>query len=324
MAELDWFFSTLSQSSAALIGLVITFTAVLFQLERQRRRDRTEELRSGLIDLKDKYEAVLAAIAGVFLGDVKEHSAPYLPDEDVLSMSAEELKEYSQDKSPPDRWNLSLLYLHTVRVQFLLYKVSPSEDPLSHYLLSEEEFQRLEESSNWLTENISYPEFENGRFEKELRQETDIDEDEDDFFEADILDVDAGSVREYNNIIQRWLAVNLEDYRVDLAERDSGENLVSISRIFVEFQKDYPKVTQGRHNTILDYETNAQPVIKKTAIFAMTGVFVPLFFLISPINLTGSIDTVHLIAIQVSLILVNAIMVSLIVLDIYDWLKIDG
>ena len=59
MVSSAWFFSTLAQATAAIIGLTLAFTVSTHLSRRERRKARTDELRKELADLREKYQYVL-------------------------------------------------------------------------------------------------------------------------------------------------------------------------------------------------------------------------------------------------------------------------
>lgn len=59
MANPASYFSTLVQSSAAIVGFVVAFSTILYQLERREVNERTDTLREEFKQLSEKYEEVI-------------------------------------------------------------------------------------------------------------------------------------------------------------------------------------------------------------------------------------------------------------------------
>jgi len=66
MTNSAWFFYTLSQGTAAIVGLLVSARLIQYQLERQRRERRTEDLREETKEFEDKFGDVVPPMAGTF------------------------------------------------------------------------------------------------------------------------------------------------------------------------------------------------------------------------------------------------------------------
>lgn len=175
MASPEWFFSTIAQAAAAIVGFVIAFSAIIYQMERRRREQRTEELREHLSDLHSKYMDVIAVMASGFGMRVDLHleslgpSDPRYRDagpddypgehrglearaamqgylDTPLETDAQEFEARFDEWEEADKSMTFVTHLHLLRVNELLGRMGPSEDITSHYLLSTDEFEKLGES----------------------------------------------------------------------------------------------------------------------------------------------------------------------------------
>ena len=59
MAPPSQFFTALAQVSAAVIAFIIAISSVLYSIERERREQRTEQLRESMFDFKGYSEKPL-------------------------------------------------------------------------------------------------------------------------------------------------------------------------------------------------------------------------------------------------------------------------
>jgi len=66
MVSSAWFYSSIAQASAAIIGLTIAFTISTHLSRRERRRRKTDEAREEAVELKQKYQPTLDTIAETF------------------------------------------------------------------------------------------------------------------------------------------------------------------------------------------------------------------------------------------------------------------
>lgn len=151
MVDPAWFFSTLPQITAAIVGLLISLRAIQYQLEKQRRETRTREAHQDPLDFKEKYNDLLHSVAGVFY---------HPPDNHVIGMAMNLLLSddcnHLRIALRTERPTQALYYHHLVRVGHVTRtEIEPSSDPKSHYLLSDPAFKRLAESVIWLKNNFT-------------------------------------------------------------------------------------------------------------------------------------------------------------------------
>lgn len=181
MASPEWFFATIAQAIATIVGFVIAFSAVIYQIERQRREQRTEHLRDNLSDIRTKYQDLIAVMATSFgkrvdlefesmgpsdpkyrgvasddyPGDhpglnTREAIQDYL--DDPLKIDPDEFEDQLEEWEMVDKPMTILTYFHLRRINTLLDRIQPSSDTTSHYLLSTNEFDKMGKSVETLSD----------------------------------------------------------------------------------------------------------------------------------------------------------------------------
>ncbi|WP_169333099.1 hypothetical protein [Halomicrobium katesii] len=263
MSEADYFFSALAQSTAAIAGLVITLSAVRYQLERQRRERRTEDLREAMIELEEKYTPILNVIAGEFADDAELYFFTLLEESKVSSEIVEGLIGLHADNP-----NVTLLWYHLSNISLILtMAINPSEDPSEHYILPPEQYEQIQDSVTWLDENFK----ENTEFIQSLYSELEIDS-------SSGYTEDHFSPEMPGDSVQDWLQRH-QEYTSKYESLFSGNNLQSFRRVIEEFDKDYTKVDSLLKNTIVDFTPNITKTLKYSSLLIAVGVFLPLLAL---------------------------------------------
>jgi hypothetical protein len=145
MASPEWFFSTLAQSSAAIIGFVLAFSAVIHQLERQQREKRTDKLRDELIELRYKYGNVIHNM--ILLLTSIEPKVTELEENgyklEQTAVSPEEVLNKFRNNSDilhPRSASISLFLSH---VMGFLQRISADSGSTRDYLLSSDKFDMM-------------------------------------------------------------------------------------------------------------------------------------------------------------------------------------
>lgn len=274
MVNSAWFFSTLAQATAAIVGLVVSLSAIQYQLERQRRERRTEDLRDATRSFEEKYEGIISTLAGEFAGTAdksyidKSWNVTLPGDElnlDIVLSSYEPILNMSLDAPVA-----TLYWSHLSRVSnILIFGVNPSSDPKSHYLFSDIHFDRLRESTEWLDTHLD------GRS---------------DFTESlyDDLGI-TGNSRHTTDVfrsdhpgqsVQDWLQEH-QALASEQTELLSGENVQSYRRVAGELYRDFRNLDSLRENTILTFNPNINNILYKSILLLLVGVFLPMTSLVT-------------------------------------------
>lgn len=260
MVDTAWFFSTLSQATAAIVGLLVSARLIQYQLERQRRERRTEDLREEIQELEEKFGHILPPMVGTFADSADILFLHHVHD---LSMTEDELNlNIAMKSSVP---TVTLYWAHMARISHILMDgIHPSPNPRAHYLFSKEEFDRLRESTTWLKNNVD-----------ERSQ----------FIEYLYADLGLSAKKPYTEnglhpdppgeTLQDWLQ-RYQDYATRHSSLLSGKNLQSYQRVFGELHRDFQRLDSLRENTIITFNPGINPFLAKAAALIFVGVILPL------------------------------------------------
>lgn len=288
MAAPQYFFSTLAQASAAIVGFVIAIAAALYSLERQRVERRTDEYRDALVEFKNRYGFALSTLDSMLEreGGKTTHEMT-----DDLSLDNDELEELVREEY--DEKPVTSLYLaHVRRILGLFNRIGPEND----YVLSLDELDALWESVYWM-----YIQFYNLGDEpnsaiKEFIKETTGKHYSEHEESADItLFGDSGSVTGYSPFqLQKWFEERRtvesevlrptpdEDGVLDVRdEYITGDNFWTIKILSEYLHNDVQKVRREAFGTVIDYDSGIRPVVKVSAYLILLGVILPTMFLFS-------------------------------------------
>lgn len=319
MADPAGFFSTLAQSIAVIIGFSIAIFVGLFQLERGRRRRRTEEVREELIDLRSKYRKPLSSINAIFSQIKRMADDPTRDFRDEFlegNISSNELRNEVFEKNDFNCPHVYLMECHTGRVSKYIYGISESEDPTQHYLLSKDQIEMVKESSNIISgallignrEVDGWPDNGTERLFNEISDETEnLGEEQSgeyanqihNFIEKEIEDSDIGSPNKTIDHLHSVFDVTIlqpvfpserfaQHFRkIDKFLRNNYQgntfgdnNLISIGNVYDELDRDINKIDSVLGDTILYHEMNIKHTIGALVSLLVFGVFIPIASLI--------------------------------------------
>jgi hypothetical protein len=271
MVNPAWFFSTLAQATAAIVGLLVSLSAIQYQLERQRRERRTEDLRDETIEFKEKYTDIIPSITSEF---AQHADISFLGLSMDMTVPADSLhgyivmRSYFNQSSPV----ATVYWIHFARIgHILLREINPSADPRQHHLLSDDAFDRLRESSGWLSLQL--------KGESQLLEQLygDIGITGDNKYTQNAFDPNPPG-----ESVQEWLQ-RYQSY----AERHnvllSGENLQSFVRVAEELNGDFQRLDSLKENTVITFNPNIGAFLVKSLLLLLVGVFLPTASLISDV-----------------------------------------
>ena len=255
-----WFFSTLSQGTAAIVGLLVSARLIQYQLERQRRERRTEDLREEIQEFDEKFGHILSPMGGTF---ARSADLSFWSHSRFLWMSDNELNfEIAMDSSMPV---VTMYWVHMARISHILMTgIHPSPNPRAHYLFSEKEFDRLRESITWLKKNVD----ERSPFIEYLYADLGIQGNKP--YTANVLDPDPPG-----ESLQDWLQ-RYQNYATRHSTLLSGKNLQSYQRVFGELHRDFQRLDSLRENTIITFNPGINPFLAKASALILVGVILPL------------------------------------------------
>lgn len=301
MVNPAWFFSTLSQGTAAIVGLLVSARLIQYQLERQRRERRTEDLREEIQEFDEKFGHILSPMAGTF---AKNADGSFWSQARFLWISGDELNlRIAMNSSMPV---VTMYWAHMVRISHILMTgIHPSSNPRAHYLFSEEEFNRLRESITWLKNNVD----ERSPFIEYLYADLAIPGNNP--YTADVLDPDPPG-----ESLQDWLQ-RYQDYATRHSTLLSGKNLQSYQRVFGELHQDFQRLDSLRENTIITFNPGINLFLAKASALILVGVILPLAAITSdvPDLLTWLVIDSTLLYLYEVLLLVGTVSLIFVLLD---------
>lgn len=268
MPSPEWFFSTLSQSMGAIVGFIITIAAVLYQLEKNEKQNRTARLREELIEFEKKYNnAIFSAIEG--LKQPFEDSLPS-SEYDPENSSLEDIKNIP-DEDLEGHPITSRVWMVSYHISCLLDRVSPDESPERHYLLSKADVEEIEASAEYLSNHIIG---EGDSIVYEISYSGAVDKDEisasDEIFDTESI--------EYIDL-DRWFSSHFEQHQEE--SQLDGSDLISLHNFYQELYHDSRILAKSSQNTILEQNSTISKLLAPIIGLIIVGVVLPLLSLLS-------------------------------------------
>lgn len=290
MVDAHYFFSTLAQASAAIVGFVIAVAAALYSLERQRVERRTENYRDALTKFRNRYGFALMTLDSMLEGEGGETTQEMTDDLSLDNDELEELVREDHSKKP-----VTSLYLaHVRRILGIFHRIGPEND----YVLSPDELGALRRSVYWMYIQFYNLGEEPNSATKEFIKETtgkSYSEHED---LADIkLFGDTSTVTGFSPFqLQKWFkerrAIESEILRPTPEREDddvldirdeyiTGDNFWTMKILSEYLNDDFHKVLRASVGTVINYESGIRPVVKVSTYLILVGVILPAMFLFS-------------------------------------------
>lgn len=318
MAEPEWFFSTLAQASAAIAGLIIAFSVVLYQLERERHERRTEHLREELIQFRNKYENIIRTMGGCLADIIVEEETRHLSPGGTMESSSisptnriieshlqkidknpKELKEDIEDDNEIEYPSIVYIVAHFSKILTLIQKIKSSNNPRKHYLLTNSQFNVLNDSIYELDRYFAYPIVyympeDISEFHTELSEVSDTEK-----LASRLAPYFDTADDSFTNNLATWIDNNVEgpnDYAEgELSQEFSIEGNTPHSYWIVlnELKQDFSDIDTQRADSILVHSSDISQIIIYSGMLLLVGVFLPIVFLftlpqpLSGITITG-------------------------------------
>jgi hypothetical protein len=274
MSSPAWFFSTLAQSAAAVIGLTVAFTVSTHLSRRERVNRKSKRLREELIDFRNRYRDILFNISSVL-----EEQADFDPSYDVGRNLADAKYDRgqwveSQSATPvaAEVWGC------TYGVAHMLTNVNDLED-----LPGDQEFGRLREAISQLQDILDIN-YERGKQLYEEITDSPADSTSSNYYHEDIF--------EEKGRMKHWLTHTTNARRVNTVtmtpddSRLTGKNLFSLATLVREMENDSIDIAPLTADTRItddfmspDY---TQRIIRTCGKLGIVGVLAPITLLISP------------------------------------------
>lgn len=279
MVAPEWFFSTLAQASAAIVGFIVALGTILYSLERQRRANRSDRLRQALIGFKGRYLGVARALF-LIANNGGVTTKPYLKDFDH---DRDTLREKITDDPEQQAEELTgLFWAHTYRVMKLLERVTPTSD----YLLTADELDTLRDSVKWLTACVAV----GGDLWKDLYltlspgpPSGDVSNSD---YRADFIPGDEEG--DPGRIIDKWIKhesggrhrqwAGYSDDDLSL----TGQNMYSLATVLQYLSDEVDEIEAMRAGTIVEFDPKIKQLVVGSGLMTLVGVFLPSLFLMGP------------------------------------------
>lgn len=303
MADPAWFFSTLAQAIAAIIGFFIALATVIYQLDKVEKRRKTEDLRESYKEFKEYYLPHYRVMSFQVLSLIDERLPDQLAESDDLEERERELLE--QDFDMPHT-----IYLWSLirDINIKLKSIGPAAQPENHYLLTEDELEELEDRIGEINEFIN---------EGTLGNDTPLLDEIEETHGLNWGDIMYGE--ELRNIFYDYETIS-EKFDVDIEREtfDIYNNLSTIGSAPFILMLGVQGKKHEMSNTILDKDAWLEPFFKKSMVLVLIGVVLPICALIAPpiqiLVLQGGALTVY----QTFLVLGSMTVMGLLIRDIRD------
>jgi hypothetical protein len=266
-----WFFSTLAQATAAIIGLTIAFTVSTHLSRRERRKNRTDDLREELTDLRTKYQPVLDTMSQA----LKQSNAQFNTSTGRFDLTDDQKNAKQWAAQQPDS-TAAEAWAYISGIAAILLEI----DILSEYTLDREQFSELNSTVTELKELFR----RNGGTDKKLYREiTGAGSIPSDYYFEDILDED--------DRVKSWWnrhSTTRHDNIAGIKPNDPqlmGKNLFSWGMLFEDLERD--GIETGEHAVGTEITTDfmspqfTERMILTSMKLGFVGVFLPTLFLIS-------------------------------------------
>lgn len=324
MIEGEYFFSTLAQSTATILGLVIALSGVIHQLERQEVRRNTDSLKEELSKLSNKYHDIFELLGREFSKNIEKGG--WFIDPDEALNDPKEIK--SEIYSAEDVENPNTVYIwHLIScVLYHLEEIRRERSKTEENLISLREMENLRSCSVILADI-----FRNIETNRELVEEftssnsTALDgmvreiSDEEKLADPSTIIIDSSSTTES---IRSWIKTRSTN-RDDLDEIQ-GNEIQSLSYIFEEFASETIGPYFKSYDSSLDYDPSINSLIRGGLGLSFFGIFLPILCLmrVPPSITTFSLTGTRLVIFQLLLLLASIYFLY----DILDnvWSNIDN
>ncbi len=269
MISPEWYYSTIAQASAAIIGLTIAFTVSTHLSRRERRRRRTDKAREEAVDLKQKYQPLMDTIARTIKdsSDIDYDNIRYEL-EDVSSV-----EDWASDQINPVSARVWALTsgISYVLSDFSLLSAEPSRDQI----------EILQNAVEELEYNLLYRDNGNDRILYSELMDQPIEEADNHYYFDDILDE--------NERISAWLDRNRRTRDENIAGARpndlTGKNIFSLVTIMeiVDAELDDFGINVVESDLTADFLQRdfGTYVLSTSMKLASFGIFLPVLFLIS-------------------------------------------
>lgn len=331
MVDSAWFFSTLAQSAAAVIAFTIAFASVLFNSRIDSLQENTEKLRQEFITLQDKYAEVLQSMAHALCEEAEfedprdvdpralideygtaQAAAMIQRESQRLEMTNDEIDDWADDQPDP---TAGRAWAHYLRAAGLLNEIMD----LTGNLLSRDDVHQLRDSADAVANIFDNTNDGSDDVYEELANDT-----PDNGYRSE-------SIVEAQAALTSWLNENMpaiDDRRTgwpDLQDTTDGTNIISYTLVSDELQRDVYDLIQNVPETKLLPLPDPIKAVKRLLLITLglgiTGILLPLLFLITPSDtLQIMLSPLHIQIAQSLLIAGSVLFTALLFRELYNFI----
>ena len=304
MASAAWFFSTLAQSSAAIVSFIVAFSTVHYQLEKREVNKRNKEFRQDLTEFYDKYNNVVGFLYN-YLAIQGDESFERIYTDD-LELESYFLKGQYDVEKDLKKTNTAFVWSLIYRIDCTLAEIDSNRNEGNKGLISEQHINNLIDCSANLS-NIADVRLANAiaRYNNEEDSIADdwvreLTEESVATPDTEVIDTSPENVRDLldepetfsDNQIERmdtayiknWIEeyVDMNNPSIHLQDTEiNGRNLYSLSLLFNELNRDAIDIKSSSKGTVITEGTSYHLDNKRIAFLLIVGVFLPIFLLIT-------------------------------------------
>lgn len=299
-----WFFSTLAQSAAGILAFIVAISTVIYSIKRQKRNERTDELREDLSKLSNQ-ECEL--INHLHIGFLEDDSSGRLVEQIPKVSDMEELYEYELGKKDEIEEDLIEDF------QIALGRVIAISLDIEYTAveLERDEIEQLSSDLDWLSAVIQYDSYRKSLYKYKTGNEP-------------------GDYYMYENIIDRyllytkyqeWASEEISNTVFNRFEDQtsilSGRNIYSMDILFRKASVDMRNIENKVGETTLAYSPFLRNVMVISTLLLAIGIVLPLMLLITvPFPFIPTLSATHVFFLEL-------IVLSLVFVFIYVLVEIN-
>jgi len=302
-----WFFSTMSQAMATIIGFIISLLAVLQQLRYDRKKRRIDEFKTNFIQFNQKYSnstgEVMQLLKDFFHGSIPTE----VPKPDRIDGN---FIENILEENPSEYPITNGVWLHIYNINSKLNSIESSENIDQGEMPPEHKILEIKQSLEHISGSISKgnttitDEMELCSDSEELSIKNDI------FSESDTRHMD----------LETWF----DRYFVgDSDQGQYGHDILSIVNYFEEMEKDFEELFTSYKAATSTSEEKLSKSMKYIILITFTGVFVPILSLLTFPDSFISFSDSLILKYQIMLTVVLFIMICWLLTKVTSYLPLD-
>ncbi len=257
MVSPEWFFSTLAQATAASIGFILAFVAVLYSARKSQTSNRKFRLMDHLQNIEREFDPVLGAVCD-YLSEKGEFSDEELKQSIKIDDSQEKIEEMTEKYQNPISAKLYANLIRTQDILNLIVTPQPNEVKRKH-------LQYLNSTTSEVVDIFSTEENIEELFEELTVEDTDSDNPAKDRISVSRIWV-----------IEEWLEQNFV--------REKSNTLIGWKHVLDELSHQTRRggaLAQG--SDLLVSFDEYQHVLDQITVLFFIGVVLPMIFLLAEV-----------------------------------------